>query len=67
MYLFILGCAGSSLLCGLFRSCGKWGLLSSCGARASDCAGFFCSGAQAGVLGLQKLRPACSVIVHLRL
>ena len=27
--LFIFGCAGSSLLSGLFSSCGEWGLLSS--------------------------------------
>ena len=25
-YLFIFGCAGSSLLPGLFSSCGEWGL-----------------------------------------
>ena len=31
------GCASSSLLCGLFSSCSKWGLLSSCGAPASYC------------------------------
>ena len=29
--LFTFGCAGSSLLCGLFSSCGAWGLLSSRG------------------------------------
>ena len=34
-YLLIYGCAGSSLLCGLFSSCGKRGLLSSCNAQAS--------------------------------
>ena len=33
--LFILGCAGSALLCGLFSSCSEWGLLSSCGTQAS--------------------------------
>ena len=33
--LFILGCAGSSLLCGLFSSGSEWGLLSSCGTQAS--------------------------------
>ena len=32
IYLFI-GCTGHSLLCGLFSSCGEWGLLSTCGAR----------------------------------
>ena len=30
-YLFIFGCAGSSLLCRLFSSCGEWGYsLSQC-------------------------------------
>ena len=33
--LLIFGRAGSSLLHGLFSSFGEWGLLSSCGARAS--------------------------------
>ena len=37
--LFINGCAGSSLLCGLFSSCGQWGLLSSCSVQASRCGG----------------------------
>ena len=32
---FIFGSAGSLLLVRLFCSCGKWGLLSSCGARVS--------------------------------
>ena len=31
--LLYFGCAGSSLLCRLFSSCGKWGLLSSCGVK----------------------------------
>ena len=38
----------SPLLCGLFSSCGKWGLLSSCSARASHRGGFSCG---APVLG----------------
>ena len=29
--------AGYSLLCGLFSSCAKWGLLSSCSSQASLC------------------------------
>ena len=29
---FIYGCHGFFLLCSLFSDCGKWGLLSSCGA-----------------------------------
>ena len=43
-FLFIFCCAGSSLLCGLFSSCSKWGLLSSCIAWASHCGGFSCWG-----------------------
>ena len=47
VYLFIFGCAGSSLLCGLFSSCGEWGLLSSCSVQAFHCGGgFSCYGAQ---------------------
>jgi len=42
-YLFIFGYAGSSLVCRLFSSC-EWGLLSSCGMRASRCSGFSCHG-----------------------
>ena len=38
-YLFIFGCTGSSLLFGLFSSCGEWVLVSSCCVRASDCGG----------------------------
>ena len=30
IFLFLFGCAGSSLPCGLFSGCGEWGLLSSC-------------------------------------
>ena len=36
--LFIFGCAGSLLLCGLF---------SSCSLRAAHCSGLSCCGAQA--------------------
>ena len=44
-YLFIFGCAGSSLILRFFSSCGEWGLLSSCSAPTScggswGCAGF---------------------------
>ena len=39
-YLFLFGCAGSSLM--LFSSCSKQGLLSSCGVQASHCGGFSC-------------------------
>jgi len=41
IYLLIFVWAGSSLLCELFSSCSTWGLLSSCGAQASHCNGFF--------------------------
>ena len=34
-FLFIFDYAGSSLLRGLFSSCGDWGLLPSCSAWAS--------------------------------
>ena len=39
---FIFGCAGSSLLCGLFSSYGEWGLVFSCDMWASHCNGFSC-------------------------
>ena len=39
IYLFI-GCAGSLLLQGLFSSCSKWGLFSSCGVQLSHCSDF---------------------------
>ena len=35
IHSFIFGCAGSLLLLGLFSSCGKWGLLSSCNVQVS--------------------------------
>ena len=46
-FFLIFGCAGSSLLCGLFSSCSEWGLLSRSCAWASHCGGFSCCGAQA--------------------
>ena len=45
--LIVFGCAGSSLLHGLFSSCSKWGLLSSCSQPASRCSGFSCCRARA--------------------
>ena len=45
--VFLFGCAESSLLCGLYSSCGGWGLLFSCSSRAPHCTGFFRSGAWA--------------------
>ena len=47
IYLFMFGCAESSLLCGIFSSCGKQGLLSGCCECASHCSAFFCCGAHA--------------------
>ena len=41
-YLFIYGCAGSLLLCGLFSGCSELGLHSSHSAWASRCRGFSC-------------------------
>ena len=49
MILFIFGCAGILLPCGLFSRFSDQGLLSSRGVRASLCGGFYC-GTQA--LGL---------------
>ena len=46
-FSFIFSCAGSSLLQGLFSSCGKWDLLSSCSAQASHCGGSSRGGAWA--------------------
>ena len=43
--IYLFGCTESSLLCTAFSNCGKQGLLSSCGSRAShcgDCGGFSC-------------------------
>ena len=43
--LFIFGYAESLLLClGLFSTCGKLVLLSSCNTHASNYSGFFCCG-----------------------
>ena len=63
IYLFIIfGRTGSLLLCGLFSSCSKRGLLSSCGAQASHCGSFYSCQAQAlGCLGF-TLWPVDSVV-----
>ena len=42
IYLFIFGCAGSSLLLGIFSSCDKRELLFSCIVWASHCGSFSC-------------------------
>ena len=48
-----------------FSSCGKWGLLSSCGAWASHCGGF--SGCGARFLGCVSFRNCSSWAQQLRL
>lgn len=40
--IYLSDCAGSSLLYGLFSTCGEKGLLSSCDARAFQFGGFSC-------------------------
>ena len=60
----IFDCAGSSLLHGLFSSCGQWGLLSSCGTWASHRNGFSCCTAQAlGCVGFRSCGTVGSVAV----
>ena len=58
----LFGCAGSLLLCRLLSSCGKWGLLSSCGACATHCSGFSCYRAVSRAFGLQQLWHVGSVV-----
>ena len=53
-FIFIYGCAGSSLLLGLFSSWGEWELLPGCGARASHCCGFSCGAQALGSLGFSS-------------
>ena len=63
--LFIFGCAGSSLLRGLFSSCSELGLLPRCGVWVSHCGGFSCRGAwtlwhslnSCGLVALQHIEP----------
>ena len=70
-FIFIFGCASSSLLHKLFSSCSDLGLLSSCGVQASRCSGFSCCGTWAlwlvdfsscGACGLQ--RTGSVVVAH---
>ena len=56
IYLFIFGCTGSSLLCGLSLVEASRGF--RCGARTSHCGGFSCHRAQA--LGVR----ASVVVTH---
>ena len=63
MLLFIFGCGGSSLLCGLFYSCGEQGgLFSSCGARALQGL-LLLQGVGSRVQRLQQLRVGSVVVV----
>ena len=62
----ISGCAGSSLPHRLFPSCGEWGLLSSCGVRASHHGGFSCFGhsrCTGSVVVVPGLKSTGSVVV----
>ena len=52
--LFIFGCAGSSLLHGLFSSCSKQQLFSRCSAWASHCSGFSCEAQTLGHAGFSS-------------
>ena len=69
MCFLFFGCAGSSLLHGLFSSHGEWGLLSSCITRASHCGGLSCCGAQAlghvgsAAVAVPRLQSTSSVVV----
>ena len=57
LLIFIWGCAGSSLLLGLFSNCTEQGLLCSCGMQACLCSGLSCCAAQ--TLGCEGL-SCCS-------
>ena len=58
-YLFIFGCAGFSLLHGLFPGCSEQGLLSSCSGQASHFRGSSCCRAHSGSRGVGF--SSCSV------
>ena len=62
-FKFIFGWAGPSLLWGFFSGCREWGLLSSCGARASHCGGPSCCRARAlgcaGFIGAGRELSSC--------
>ena len=51
LFIDLFGCARSSLLHELFSSCDNWGLLPSCGMRASHCSGFPCGVQALGRMG----------------
>ena len=70
IHVFHFGSAGSSLLWGLFSSCGNQGLLPSCGVWASHCQGFSCCGARplghSGFrsCGSQALKHRLNIVAH---
>ena len=51
----MFGCAGFSLVRGLFSRCGKWVLLPSFGAQASHCLEHTLSGIMASVVVAPRL------------
>ena len=57
VYLFIIGCAGSSLLYRLFSSCGEEGPPSSCDVQASHWGDLFCGAQALGCAGLSSSAP----------
>ena len=67
-FLFIFGCVGSSLLRAGFLQLRRAGAALHCGAQASHCGGFSCSGAQApgswaSVVVARGLQSAGSAVV----
>ena len=66
-FLLSFGCAGSSLLCGLFSGCREWGQLSGCGAQALTAGASLAVDAGSRVCGLQQLYHMGSVAVAPRL
>ena len=57
VFLFVFGCAGSSLLCGLFYSCSHWEHCSLVTALVSHYNGFSCCRTQAlGSMGFSNCR-----------
>lgn len=63
--VLILGCAGSSLMGGLFPSCGEEGQLSSCDGQSSHCRGFFCGAQVLGHLDFSSCERWASVAAAL--
>ena len=59
---FFFGSTGSSLLCGLFSSCGEQGLLSSSGAQASHCDGVSCGARVLGHVGFSSCGAQASLL-----